>query len=64
MVVHVCNPSYSGGRDWFEVSLSKKLERPYLNIQIMCCGTHLQPQLLRTRRVGGLQFEVSLQEKV
>jgi hypothetical protein len=33
MVVHICNPSYSGGRSgrsWFEASLGKNKQNPIL----------------------------------
>jgi hypothetical protein len=51
IVPHVCNPSYSKGRNQEDGSLrpppGKKLERPYLNEKAGCGGACLSSQLYR-----------------
>jgi hypothetical protein len=56
MVVHICNPSYSGGGDqeikWFEASPDKKLGRPpsdnnKLDMVVHACDPHCFKSLNR-----------------
>jgi hypothetical protein len=63
IVTHVCNPTYSGGRDledhgYLEASPGKKLARPHVNHETGSGGIHLSSQLFRRQTLGGLRFQI------
>jgi hypothetical protein len=48
----------------FNANPDKKLARSHFNKQAEYGGAHLQPQLLRRQRLGGLRFKASPGKKL
>jgi hypothetical protein len=59
-VAHACNPSYSEG-SWFEASLGKSIERPYLEIKSF---TKKKKRVGEWLKVKALRSSPSTEKKV